>query len=58
MNKYYYSYFVKTNNLNYGSRILGNYETRALAEYNKARLEQTFGACEIIKRRVYFGKCI
>lgn len=54
MKKYTYRYFIYTNNLCYGYMQLCAYDTKRQAEsaYYNHYLNK-YGACDIVKKRVY-----
>lgn len=55
--KYYYRWFIQTNNLGYGCIIVSNeYKTRSDAVTEFTYYQQKYGCCEIIKKRVYIQK--
>lgn len=52
---YFYKWDIWTNNLCYGYKLVGRYDTLKEARANTERIQNKYGCCEIVKRRYYIG---
>lgn len=53
MKKYIYNYYIYTNNLNYGYMQISRWPNLASARMVFWQTQAQYGACDIVKKRVY-----